>query len=614
MSEPAATRPQPARPAAVLLCAALLAGVAHACWLSATRPFAMDELTYGHIAWQLSQGKQPYLDLFAHHTPGLWQLLAPVHGLVDSSRGFLTLSRWLLCGVWLAQLALLWRLAAPRVGRVWALLAPLTALTTQVWLDHAIELRPDPLAWALYLGVLALLDVRAKAPADQRGRRHRLRVTLAGAGVVLACWVSPKVGLYGAGLLAMWVIDGLRGRRAGGARGTPALVRPLDFVTGAAVAVAGLAGWLAARGMLTAFWTHVVVWPMTYESSFQGFPWWLWLGPSLRGSELTVALATLGAVTLVRHVRAGGTGTTALAPGRRGAGAPGVDMLLLWTAPLALLSVAIQSAAYPYSFQPLFGCLALGVPLGAKALRQLLVRRAPRLAGLTWLIVTAALALSARQATDTASRPPLSKRSGQLAVLDNLERLTDAIDATYDNTGQGLRRPSVHYFGFTNHFVRATQAALLSRAMPKAMYDAGCVVHLIDTSTDKLPRPLRDFLATHFLPWSADIHLWGQAFPVKHGGRSQGTFLAPRTATWLVEPMVPGRALRVWVDGQEVRPAKPRAGPPAPTAGTGLQVRLRKGPHRVEVQGGGAWILWRPRDGRRWRPTTGQAPRLRHVL
>jgi hypothetical protein len=370
------TRPNPALLAGLALA---IGGLAlHALWLSTTRPFALDEFTYAHAGWQMAQGQLPYRDFFAHHTPLLWQLLAPIAAATTTASGYLAAARWAAVAGWLLQLGLVWRLLRPRIGGrhgdagwagIYALLGPLALLAMPGWLDHAIELRPDGLALTLLLAALAAIDTTRRSEATTNIDRQRWRHVAAGILVVAGCWASPKVAIYGAALLPLWLIGATSAvwpRKRPAWLAAAGVGRPGAAVAGALAALALIAAWLVGNGLWLAFVQWVIRWPLTYEAGYAGFVWWLWLLPSLQGNEGLVLVALIGwATTLATLLRPGSLRPPATPPA-----SATVTWTLLAMAPLALASAAVQSAAYPYSFLPLFACVGLFFALGARAMAE----------------------------------------------------------------------------------------------------------------------------------------------------------------------------------------------------------------------------------------------------
>jgi len=148
----------------VLSLAVLLYGLG--AWLSQKRGFDQDEFLHLHVAWSIFKGSLPYRDYFDHYTPLFHLLLVPFFHFfkvdtngADSVAFFLVARKltWLISGLillltfWLAKL---WRNA--EVGYV----AILFLISTEVYWNVALEIRPDPLA-VVFLLLYLITIVRA---------------------------------------------------------------------------------------------------------------------------------------------------------------------------------------------------------------------------------------------------------------------------------------------------------------------------------------------------------------------------------------------------------------------------------------------------------------------
>ncbi len=352
--------------------------------------------------------------------------------------------------------------------------------------------------------------------------------------------------------------------------------------------------------MLAAFWRNAVQWPMAYESSYEGFPFWPRFRHHVYGLEGVLAVAAYGWIALLAEARS--VGREPIAPdGAADAAARAATRLpLLAFLPLAVLSVAAQSAAYAYSYLPILAGIAAFFAIGVARASAMIHRHAPRWTRWAGLLL---LVLLLRVGVDTFAhhgRAGAEKRAQQLAVLRDLERLVAPGVPVYDNTGQAVRRPAVHYYGFTNPWIREATPEMLVREIPAAIVRSGCVAMLVDSTNGRLPPALERFLSETFQPWDGDIWLWGRrlhAAAEAAGVRAQ--LVVPRDGRYgFVRDGEDGDA-PVFVDGREI---------------SGETVSLSAGPHEVRSAARALTVLWQPADGRPWRPRPDQSPRLFHVL
>jgi 4-amino-4-deoxy-L-arabinose transferase-like glycosyltransferase len=112
--------------------------------LSLLRFFDHDEFEHIHAAWLMLQNKIPYRDFYNGHNPLLWMVLAPIVKTAGESIATLFAARalMLLCLVgivWLAARLAHLAFASSEI----AVLAPLFLLTNLLFVEKAIEVRPD---------------------------------------------------------------------------------------------------------------------------------------------------------------------------------------------------------------------------------------------------------------------------------------------------------------------------------------------------------------------------------------------------------------------------------------------------------------------------------------
>jgi len=182
-------------------------------WLLEARVFDPDEFEHLHSAWLIFKGFLPYRDFYDNHTPWFHFLVAPffsffnVDTVAEDSIAFLFFARrimWLLAGVilWLTfWLGKLWRDA--RVG----LIAALFLVNTTIFLQSSLEVRPDVLAIAGWLGCLAII---VYAVQSENGGCFRAARYFAWSGAVLgaAIMANQKVlfALPGVAVGLVWYI------------------------------------------------------------------------------------------------------------------------------------------------------------------------------------------------------------------------------------------------------------------------------------------------------------------------------------------------------------------------------------------------------------------------
>jgi hypothetical protein len=214
------------------------------------RIFDPDELQHAHGAWCVFRGMLPYKDFFEHHTPWYYFTLSQffrwfrVDESLESATQFLLFARGV--SLLLTTLSLL---LVFRVGRLWGnrkigMLAALFLLAQPVFLQKAIEIRPDVLAFPFFLGGLWFLlrGLDGEALSSKRSLRWFFGGGLC-LGAAIMCTQKMLFLLPGAFAgLGFWCLAGW-GRRFFGR-----VVSVLASLAG--VAVPGALTWagFAARG------------------------------------------------------------------------------------------------------------------------------------------------------------------------------------------------------------------------------------------------------------------------------------------------------------------------------------------------------------------------------
>jgi hypothetical protein len=559
---------QPERALLRLAAPAALVSVVWVVWLGRSKVFTLDEYQYAHASWLVSIGKVPYRDFFDHHFPLVYQLLAPLWWLLgDAPRNMLALRAPMLA------FALLGAIGHAVTGRdevrgTWLVAMTLMA-TLPTFVSRAVEVRPDPLAFALLAASLGVLYVE-RIPARRRG-------FAAGALCAGAVWASQKVFVYGAGFALALAVDGVRRRRG---RTRFMLGSPTAFVAGAAAVAGVVVASVLFTGSLRITVERCILWPLAHERHMAAYPWRDQIAPVLTGQPWLLPSAALGwAWTLFRVAR------------RRAWTHP--DWLLAATVPLAFLSFQHQKVPYAYSLVPFLGFACV---MAARAVTRLGTVLGARLDAGASAAVLAAVGVALPLLAAWGSRTELvelarATNAAQVATLDEIGAMTRVTDTVYDDSGAAVSRPHAHYYYFTSMFVRRTEGERLNREIPEAIRSTGAVMYVLGPRLRDTDPSLRSFLQDHFVPVTPRLCLWGQRFsPVD--AAFDGTFEANIDGRYYLDPPNPPATEVVEIDGARV---------------TTPVFELTRGAHRVHVRGAGSpvSILWLPRDEQRRAPYEG---------
>lgn len=549
---------------------------------SARQLFALDELTYAHAGWAIAQGELPYRDFFFHHTPLLLQVLAPVWLLLGDDP---TRIVWLRAVQWLPLLAIFWalyRLARP-LGKTEGLLAPALLLTLWPFVIAAIEIRPDNLAFSLFLVALVVAtpdpegEPKARSPGAWAG-------LTAGLLVGAAVWASEKVLLYGAVFALGFVSDSVRWFRRSAAASAPRYVlgHPLTFLGGFALAVLGAAAYLALTGSLDDFQRWGVEWSVLHEQHYPGFSWRRYFLPFERDYWWWLPVTAVGFAISVRDWNRAEDRWSHR------------DVLLLPALVTTFLSFALQTAPMWYSLVPFLGLCGLFTARGVVVLLRGLVRAAgsPTTGrAAVWALRGAALVMLVSAGVTVLRLQEQKTNDGQRDMLATLGSITAPSDPVFDAIGSAVTRPHVSFFFFNDSTVRVLLADRLSREIPEAIVESGCPVAIQDHRFIHQPEAVQEFVFDHFQPYDQDgqLWVWGRPFVRRSGERLEDRFLAVRDGRYFIEPPEALAGGGLQIDGEPVEEPI---------------VELRQGWREISYTGELSVfrLLWLPRDGRTFRP------------
>lgn len=571
------TRPSPARILGSVLVAILILLFARTVMLSMTKIFAIDEFTYAHAAWLVSNGQLPWLDFFEIHVPLLYQLLSMVFTLGGDDPTLITLMRWFMLGPVLLTMWSMWRVNRDSSG-VMALFGPILALIITDHVIRWIEIRPDVLAFSLVLLAATLPYATRPGP--------RARSLLAGIAFALACWTTQKVYYYGIVFVAAWVADMYLWRKTRPDAGRYILGPPQWFAAGVLIIGLCIASYLTVTGTWSAWWKWTIAWGAHHQDKYPGFSWHDHSYRLVQDYWWILIFTAIGVVTCVKNL------------GRNSDSHP-TDQLLVGLLISTFLSVAIQQAAFAYSYIPVVNMCCIFAARGMMEFWRV-SRSASKLGQVSPLFIAFAclmlIVLMTHRAGTKLSKQAARTNTYQLSVLKDLNRLTDPGDTMYDNSGSFVSRPHAYFMYYTDAGIRKSQAMKLVNEVPQAIISTQTVAELRDNRFERLPNQLKRFLDGHFQPFSGDIRLWGSRFA---SGR-KSSFTAVKAARYFVEPAVVAASGELFIDGEVV----------------GETFDLARGAHTVEYRGATRdfYILWMPRDGKRWSPQLGARPRFSVVF
>jgi hypothetical protein len=533
--------------------------------------FSIDEFQYAHAAWLVSHGKLPYRDFFEFHFP--LPYLSYALFINDSPASIARLRLVMLAFFALTSFAL-YRINR-RQGVALALSGPIVAATTAPFVFFATEIRPDAVAFALFVSALCLLY---PAPVSSG------RAAAAGALWALSLFATQKAIIYSAPLGVVLLANAVF------CRNRPRLLSswpPLLLGGGGVLLV--ITGYFGITHSGGAWFQQTLLWAVYHEHHYPGFSWTVYGVPALASARLLIGLGLLGVLRTLLQLR----------QSRAPLADPDLPLLLVLGS--ALFSFGFARAPFPYALLPGLGLLCAFVPRGLAAIIALL-RRFPVPTPIYWLevgLVVLGLWLLGPRTGLAETNQKLSPDNGyQYEILGDVARLTKPSDAVYDNSGGFVARPHVGFRFYTSALDRQVEAATLPSTVPREIADVGCTALLLDARFRGLPPLLIRYLTQHFQPYNADLWLWGQRFSVSP---SPATFDAVREADYFVEPEAVAGPGGLLIDGSAT---------PSPV------FHLSRGAHRVEYAGTIRQfsILWLPRGRQRYRPKYGLHPQFSTIF
>lgn len=557
-------------PFGVGLAVALLLWMGLAFRISSFRSFAVDEFAYAHAAWLIAQGAVPHLDFFETKFAGplwLFSLVFAVGG--DDPH----LIRALRIFVWpvLAVVAI----SAGVLNRPFHRLAPLATvlvlLANPVFTNTALEIRPDIVALACLMAALAFAAQGGRGPT-----------TGAAIGVLLGlcAWGSAKALIYASPVALAWLYE-----RCVPVDEEDRLFRaPWAIVAGFVAVVAGVLTLLVGTGSLDAFFAQAIAHNRQFLVGERWRPW-----------QPDVVFLLMNAPWL--HVLAlVELGSLAFGDDRSSARERRMTGVLALLLASSFASHALQLYPFLYSLLPLMAIEAVfagrglvrmtswisrGQRTGAEAhlaTRLESVRR-PLAVGLVgWAAVGAARSVALLYAIGAPTN------QSQLALLDQIERVSRPGDAIYDNSGSYVSRPNAYFMPWTDAPMRTLWATKLVREVPLAIEASDCVVAVLDERFHSLPDELKFYLRSHFTPTTNGVLLWGADFKTEQGV-VDGVFEANRSGRYRIFPSTLPGGGTLSLDGTTV---------------SGDVLELTEGNHEVRYRGSaeGFRLQWSPEDSR----------------
>lgn len=521
--------------------------------------YSSDEFTYAHAGWLIAQGFVPYRDFALLHPPFTSQIASLLFHLTDDNPANIVWLRVLLA-LSLSAACVLASLFANREDGRYGWLAGILMWSYLPFVYPAIEIRPDSIAYFLFLAALAPLSA-AGAPG--------LRGCLSGLCLAGAFWASEKALLYGAPMLAASTIMAFL-------RAPESRLFGRAFLSSQLVCLGAIGAYLILSGSAEEAYSFIVSWAIEHERSFPPRPAISTLADAVAANWWIFPCAALGVARTAQGVI------------KRSGSQPLPDALLLAALPIGFLTFAAQRAAFQHSLIPFLGLVCIFAARGLAQLSKALPARVP-----AWLVMLG-IAVSIHLHAYGGAATPLDFRSNvhQHALLEKIGSLSRPGEVVYDNSGRALTRPHLHFYFFTDTLMRKKLEATLTREIPDLVIQKECALAVLEPRFYSLSRALKRFFATHFVRYSESIALWGKRFD-RLGTGKDDRFYAIRSGRYFVYP-------------QSAGPGSVKISDRAPVDGI---FSLEKGWHEVSSPDGEPFIIaWLPANGERYVPLDWKDP------
>ncbi len=386
--------------------------------VSRNKEFVVDEVEHIHVAYNISDGRIPYVDFWEGHPPALYMLLQPVVH-VDDAVGTFKRSRGVLFALLILHLMLIGYCGYRLSGNLGGILAAGFAGLHSTMIGRAIEVRPDG---PMSLCVTAALALELSGQA--RLRRYGLQGALLGTAVLF----SQKAVFACLAFGCLWLLAAIRQRSA-----RLIVVPMLAWVAPLSIGAAGL----LLTGSLDEFWATTVV--ASARSAARTESWMRTFGP-------TMVLVTEG---LHNPLFLAAAVWSLFAVGS----AARKKVALVFPLSLGLVLVAsLWANPFPFAYLHVTVIPVLAVLVSYAVVQSFHRYRMTEVA--QWVFAAAWLALAGMFSVPHLIRKADSEpQVYQLDTLAEVQRITEPNDPVFDLTGLYFRPDAYRVFVMTGHMV-----------------------------------------------------------------------------------------------------------------------------------------------------------------
>ena len=494
--------------------------------------YTIDEFQYAHASWLVSKGNVPFRDFFDHHFPLIYQLLALPFCYLDNNPANTIYLRIIMILFVLIIVISIYIINA-KSDYLSGIIAPLLLLAVATFSGRATEIRPDTVAFSLFIAAIALLYF-IKKPASKG--------FLVGLLIIFSLWGSQKVFYYGLVFLIGFIIDVIWNRRHGNENYL--LGKPSMVVLGSLTGLVPIFLYLTVTQSWSEWYFWCIKWAFIHQQEYQGFSWTQYFIPFLFDYWWLFPFAFIGIVYTIDNI---------IKKSNYPWGNP--DLILLGALLTSFISYAIQTAPFSYSLIPFVAILATFSARGvAWAFRACWKWYAKKMTGALALYVALCIfiLLSLINSNAKISNLIALDNSYQEEIFTKINDLTNQDDTIYDNSGGYVTRPHVYYFFYTDSLLRHKLKNYIAQQVPQALLKSRCVMVLQDIRFQGLPESLKKFIDNHFQPYNGDIRLWGQKYQIYPPQTLESEFYAIKNGKYFIQPLSALEEGDFYIDGKKI--------------------------------------------------------------
>lgn len=380
------------------------------------------------------------------------------------------------------------------------------------------------------------------------------------------------------------------------------LENPISFILGLLTGIAPIILYLVLTKSFNDFFKWCFVWAYEYQIKYPPFSWTKAFIKFFSHYNFYFFFAFIGIIyslSVIFKFKKKPTNEISIT---------GRELLLLTSLVTTFFSFSLQRAPWDYSMLPFIGILTIYSTRGIGLLIEFFKYKAGSLSKTIFFILFSFLLLLFLLIFYYNFVDKLEKNNiYQLDTLNLINKITKNRDVFYDNSGSFVSRPHAYFYFYTEASIRKFQADKLINEIPSTLEEKGVMAVIRDKRFDSLPSPLKSYIFNNYQPYNGDILLWGKK--LKSPGQLKVKIIADDQYFIAIKKHDLQREnqsesdskLKILINGKEIE---------------GQKIFLTKSLHTFEIEGyeGPIYLLWLPRNGKRWMPKHDSQPKFSTIF